>query len=241
MWYSNNSGDCRAGALTEPRPREVAVAGAVVLTCGSARWPGAEVVEVAAVPALPGREELGSLLAGLDGRRLVVCGTDADLAAVLLRLLRSSLLGVAPVGYVPSSATSSVARLWGLPVVPAAAASLALRGQPDRVPLVRDDSGGVLVGLGVVRPVQGVVYSDDEVVLRGQAARLEVAPDRALGLVVRVVRRGLLGRRAVRQAAGRAVQLGCAPTDVWRDGIADRTTDRWTWYRHTEDWLLARP
>jgi hypothetical protein len=36
------------------------------------------------------------------------------------------------------------------------------------------------------------------------------------------------------------VQLGCAPTDVWRDGVADRTTDRWTWYRHTEDWHLIR-
>ncbi|MGH3964228.1 MAG: hypothetical protein ACRDRY_13390, partial [Pseudonocardiaceae bacterium] len=161
--------------------------GAVVLTCGSARWPGAgEAGVVAAVPARPGREELDEPLTGLGGRRLVVCGTDADLAAVLLRLLRTSLLGAVPVGYVPSSATSAVARLWGLPVVPAAAASLALRGEPDRVPLVRDDAGGVLVGLGVVRPLQGVAYCDDEVVLRGQAARLEVAPDRALGLAVRV-------------------------------------------------------
>lgn len=195
---------------------------------------------MAAVPARPGREELDEPLTGLGGRRLVVCGTDADLAAVLLRLLRTSLLGAVPVGYVPSSATSAVARLWGLPVVPAAAASLALCGEPDPVPLVRDDAGGVLVGLGVVRPLQGVAYCDDEVVLRGQASRLEVAPDRALGLAVRVVRRGLLGRRAVRQAAGRAVQLGCAPTDVWRDGVADRTTDRWTWYRHTQDWQLIR-
>jgi hypothetical protein len=215
--------------------------GAVVLTCGSARWPGPGDPGVTAVSARPGREELGAPLGGLNGRRLVLCGTDADLAAVLLRLLRTNALGTVPVGYVPSSATSAVARLWGLPVVPTAAAQLALGGQPDRVPLVRDDSGGVLVGLGVVRPLQGVAYCDDEVVLRGQAARLEVAPDRALGLVVRVVRRGLLGRRAVRQAAGRAVQLGCAPTDVWRDGIAARTTDRWTWYRHTEDWQLARP
>ncbi|MGH4002281.1 MAG: hypothetical protein ACRDTJ_32980, partial [Pseudonocardiaceae bacterium] len=83
-------------------------------------------------------------------------------------------------------------------------------------------------------------YCDDEVVLRGRASRLEVSPDRALGLAVRVVRGGLLRRRA-RCAAGRAVQVGCAPTDVWRDGVAGRTTDRWTWYRHTEDWQLIRP
>ncbi|MGH3722340.1 MAG: hypothetical protein ACRDRI_26575, partial [Pseudonocardiaceae bacterium] len=65
------------------------------------------------------------------------------------------------------------------------------------------------------------------------------APDRALGLVVRVVLPGLL-RRRVRCVAGRAVQLGCLPTDVCRDGVASRTTDRWTWYRHTEDWRLIR-
>jgi hypothetical protein len=192
---------------------------------------------VRAVPACPGREDLGETLAGLDGRRLVVCGTDADLAAVLLRLLRTDVLGTVPVGYVPS-APSAVARLWGLPGAPTAAAALALRGEPDRVPLIRDDSGGVLVGLGVVRPLEGVAYCDEEVVLRGRARWLEVAPDRALGLVVRVVR-GLL-RRRVRCVAGRAVQLGCRPTGVWRDGVASRTTERWTWYRHTEDWRLVR-
>jgi hypothetical protein len=171
---------------------------------------------------------------------LVVCGTDADLAAVLLRLLRTGAIDAVAVGYVPVEASSAVARLWGLPVAPAAATSLALHGDPDSVPLVRDDSGGVLVGHGVVAPLDGVAYCDDEVVLRGRATRLEVTPDRELGLVVRVVRRGLLTRQ-IRQAAGRAVQLGCQPTTVWRDGVAGRTTDRWTWYRHTEDWRLIRP
>ncbi|MGH3787515.1 MAG: hypothetical protein ACRDRG_13410 [Pseudonocardiaceae bacterium] len=215
------------------------MAEALVLTCGSARWPGAESAAAAArVPARPSREDLGSLVAGLEGRRLVVCGTDADLAAVLLRLLRIDAVGTVPVGYVPSSASSAVARLWGLPVVPSMAAQVALCGEPDRVPLVRDDAGGVLVGLGVIRPVDGVAYCDDELVLRGPAARLEVVPDRAHGLVVRVVSRGV--RRRIRCAAGRAVQLGCQPTGVWRDGVVTRTTDRWTWYRHTEDWRLVR-
>jgi hypothetical protein len=214
------------------------VTGVVVLTCGSARWPRPGTAEVTPLPARPGREELDGALAGLDGRRLVVCGTDADLAAVLLRLLRTGTLGTVPVGYVPVTASSAVARIWGLPTAPPTAADVALRGELDRVPLVRDDAGGVLVGRGVVRPLDGVAYCDDEVVLRGRAALLEVTPDRALGLVVRV-RHGLLGRQ-VRSATGRAVQLGCQPTGVWRDGVADRTTDRWTWYRHTEDWWLAR-
>lgn len=179
------------------------------------------------------------MVADLEGRRLVVCGTDADLAAVLLRLLRTEALATVPVGYVAVQASSAVAQLWGLPIAPAAAASLARYGEPDPVPLVRDDAGGVLVGRGVVAPLDGVVYCDDEVVLRGHASRLEVTPDREFGLVVRVVRRGLSARR-VRHAAGRAVQLGCQPTGVWRDGVAGRTTDRWTWYRHTEDWRLIR-
>jgi hypothetical protein len=179
------------------------------------------------------------VLAGLDGRRLVICGTDADLAAVLLRLLRTGALETVPVGFVPMEPSSAVAQLWGLPIAPAAAASVACYGEPDHLPLLRDDAGGVLVGHGVVAPVDGVAYCDDEVVLRGRASRLEVTPDLEFGLVVRVVRRGLPGQR-VRHAAGRAVQLGCQPTGVWRDGVAGRTTDRWTWYRHTEDWHLIR-
>lgn len=218
---------------------EADVADAVVLTCGDARWPGpAAGVRTVAVPALPGREELAGALGGLDGRRLVVCGTDADLAAVVLRLLRTEALAT-PVGYVPTSTASVVATRWSMATSPAAAVAVALHGRPDPVPLLRDASGGVLVGLGVIRPVHGVAYCDDQVVLRGQASRLEVTPDPQRGLLVRVVRRGLF-RRRVRISAGRAVQLGCAPAEVLRDGVASRTPDRWTWYRHTEDLRLVR-
>lgn len=211
-----------------------------MLACGPARWPGSEHVPVIAVPPRPGRGALDRTLASLDGRRLVVCGCDADLAAVLLRLLRTEALATVVVGYVPVGAPSAVARLWGLPALPTAAASLALDGMPERVPLVRDDVGGVLAGRGVVAPVEGVVYCDDAALLRGRAARLEVTPDRASGLAVRVARGWLLGRLGLaRQATGRAVQLGCHPTTVWRDGVAIPVTDRWTWYRHTEDWHLV--
>lgn len=213
-------------------------ADALALTCGDTRWPGSATgVRVIAVEARPGREELAGVLAELDGHRLVVCGTDADLAAVVLRLLRTDAL-TTPVGYVASSASSVVARRWGLPVAAAAAADFALRGGPDPVPLLRDDSGGVLVGLGVLTPVRGVAYCDDQLVLRGHASRLDVTPDPEHGLLVRVVHRRLLGR--VRMAAGRALQLGCEPTEVLRDGVPARTPQRWTWYRHTEDLRLVR-
>ena len=80
-----------------------------------------------------------------------MCGTDADLAAVVLRLLRTELLATVPVGYVASAAPSAVTRLWGLPVLPTDAAAVALGGASRSVPLVplvRDDAGGVLVGHG---------------------------------------------------------------------------------------------
>lgn len=213
-------------------------ADALVLTCGKTRWPGPTAgVRVIAVAARPGREELAGVLAELDGRRLVVCGTDADLNAVVLRLLRTEAL-TTPVGFVASSASSVVARRWRLPASAAAAADLALHGEPTPVPLLRDEAGGVLVGLGVIKPVRGIAYCDDELVLRGQASRLEVTPDPERGLLVRVVRRRLLGR--ARLAAGRAVQLGCRPTGVLRDGVPTRAPQRWTWYRHTEDLRLVR-
>jgi hypothetical protein len=212
----------------------------VVLACGPARWPESELVPVIAVPPRPRSGVLDRTLDSLNGRRLVVCGCDADLAAVLLRLLRTEALTTVVVGYVPVGAPSAVARLWGLPAAPAAAASLALDGVPERVPLVRDDAGGVLAGRGVVAPVEGVLYCDDAVLLRGRAARLEVTPDRASGLAVRVSRGRLLGGLGfARQATGRAVQLGCHPTTAWRDGVACPINDRWTWYRHTEDWHLV--
>jgi hypothetical protein len=228
------------------------VVDALALACGNARWDALGVASAAdvpavQVPALPDRSDVDPVLRALDGRRLIVYGEDGALAAVVLRLLRLSLLGEVSVGYVPASASSEVARLWGLPVSPSAAVRLALSGEPERVPLIRDDAGGVLVGVGVLRPVRGVVYCDDRRVLRGQASRLEVRPDpeagpdtSVAGLTVQTSRVGWLGRRGV-SAQGRAVQIGCVQTTPQRDGVRyDRPVTRWTWYRHTEDWRLVR-
>lgn len=227
---------------------------ALALACGNVRWDLAtdRNVRVVRAPAVPGPAELDAALTGLEGRRLVVYGTDAALAAVVRRLMRGGLLEAVPVGYVPSSPESGAAQVWGLPATPAEALELALRGDPERAPLIRDDNGGVLVGLGLLRPVRGVIYCDDNLVLRGQAGRVEVTPDpvagpstsspsaSSRGLVVRVVRTGLLGRR-VTSVEGRAVQIGCLPTVVQRnDEPHPRSTDKWTWYRHTEDWRLIR-
>ncbi|HVK20287.1 MAG TPA: hypothetical protein VM677_02895 [Actinokineospora sp.] len=214
--------------------------GALVLACGNQAGPdlgGRDDVEVVAVPSRPARADVDPLVKALDDRRLVIQGTDADLAAVVVRLMRMSLLST-PIGFVPSG-RSAIPGLWGIPADPASALRVALDGELDQFPLVRDDSGGVLVGLGVLKSVRGVAYCDDTTALRGRAKRIEVVPDPESGLAVRVVRSGLLGKRV--EIQGRAFQVGCLPVIPESNGAAHpRDVSRWTWYRHTEDLRIAR-
>jgi len=217
---------------------------ALILGCGpavtSADWrklasaSGSEAVEI---PATPDRSDIDPLIKARTSGDVVVHGSDADLAAVVLRLLRLDRLEV-PVGYVPVSASSPVARAWGLP---ADRVGAALGGSVGSVPLVRDDAGGVLLGLGVLAPVHGTVLCDDAVPLRGAAERVEVRPDPALGLAVTVVRKALLRKRSS-TLTGRAVQFGGEqPVTPVRDGVPHpRPMNRWTWYRHTEDLRVLR-
>ncbi|MCK2236398.1 MULTISPECIES: hypothetical protein [unclassified Crossiella] len=182
------------------------------------------------------------LLAELDGARLLVRGSDADLAAVVLRVLRQDRLGEVTLGYLPTDPGSRIARLWGLPTELGAAWRVALGAGPVGVPLLRDDVGGVLLGHGEISPVKGSAYCDDVHVLKGAATRLAVGPDPAggEGLLVRVRRRGLFGRRTIVQP-GRALQLACEPATVLRDGVPHaRLMEKWTWYRHTADLRLVR-
>ena len=180
----------------------------------------------------PGRAALDPVLADV-GSRLVVHGTDADLTAVLVRLLRRELLGTVELAFVPSG-RSAAAAAWGLPPLPSDAAELALRGRATPVPLIRDDAGGVLAGRGEIRHLHGEAYCDATRVLYGSVRRLrvEAGPD---GVSV-------LGDRGVRAATGRAVQIGSTGARVTHDRVAHpREVGRWAWYRHTEPWLLVRP
>ncbi|MEJ3655670.1 hypothetical protein WEH80_22125 [Actinomycetes bacterium KLBMP 9759] len=198
------------------------------------------------VAARPDRSMIDPLLAEHEPRRLVVAGTDADLAAVVLRLLRTDRLGT-EVAYLPSTRSRFAAR-WGLPRGRAAAA-LATEGTARPAPLIRDDAGGVLVGRGEIRALRGECYCDETLVLRGSTRRLVVqaGPD---VLAVRAGRRPdgkvrpvpLLASSGRGSAVGRAVQVGGEPMIVVHDGVEHpRPVPRWTWYRHTSDWLLVRP
>jgi hypothetical protein len=188
------------------------------------------------IPATPGKSDVDPLVKGVTDGHIVVHGSDADLAAIVLRLLRTSRLDV-PLGYVPVDARSPIARLWRLAKDPVTAA---LDGTPEQFPLVRDDTGGVLVGLGVLSPVRGTLYCDDAIPLRGAAERVTVTPHPEHGLRVRVVRNGLL-RNKVATFDGRAVQFGGDTVTPVSDGVAHpRALNRWTWYRHTEDLRIVR-
>lgn len=232
-----------------------------VLFCRGEAGPGVgTAVEYDAVPAGAVSDGFGAVLAGLPGRpihvvgprpgkaidpllagRVLVIGDDADLNAVVVRLVRRELLGTVEVAYAPATATA-VTDLHGLPAG-AAAARAAWSGVADDVPLARNDSGGVLVGRAELAPVTGTFYVDAQRI-PGGAPAVRVQPDRAAGLTVTVLRRRGLLRRRPAAVTGRAVEFGIAPgsgTAITYDGIRHpREVNRWVFYRHTEPLRLVR-
>jgi hypothetical protein len=173
-----------------------------------------------------------------SARRLVVLGADADLASVLTRLLRAELLDV-EVAYVPRRRTPAT-RAYRLPAG-RRAARRAVRGSAQRLPLIRDETGSVIVGSAVWRPadgerlLHGEAVVDDAVLFDGDVGEVTVEPTAALpGLRARVS-----GTR--RWLTGRAAQLGGPGISVIRVGVAaPRPVRRSTLYRNTEGWLAVR-
>ncbi|OBK48582.1 peptidase M50 [Mycobacterium sp. 1081908.1] len=169
-------------------------------------------------------------------RRLVVVGADADLAAVLTRLLRAERLDV-EVAYVPPRRTPAT-RAYKVPAG-RRAARRAIRGAAGRATLIRDDTGSVIVGRARWLPpdgratVHGEAVVDDTTLFDGEVAGAWIEPTLAVP--------GLRARVKGRWVAGRAAQLGSAGVTVVRDGVAaPRATRRSTFYRNVEGWLLVR-
>lgn len=208
--------------------------GVAVLVFGDARVPGR-------LNGLPIRRADGpSDSAGIDDaigthRRLVVVGRDAELAAVLTRLLRAERLDV-EVAYVPRRRTAAT-RVYRL-AAGRRAARRARRGTARRVPLIRDETGSAIVGRASWRPaedrIHGEAVVDDTALFDGDVAGLDIEPTLAIpGLRART--------QGGRWITGRAVQLGSTGVVVVRDGVpASRAARRSTFYRHVEGWLLVR-
>lgn len=186
--------------------------------------PGVALVGTGRVPRplrdLPrvGVDELGA------HRRVVVTGGEAELSAVLTALLRADRLDVE---------VAVASGSWS--------ARRALRGSARRVPLIRDETGTVLVGAAQWHgpdgaALQGEAIVDDIVLFDGEAPSVRVEPTTSMpGLRASVLSdRG----RPRRWVVGRAAQLGTLGAQVIRDGVAaPRTVRRSTFYRHTEGWL----
>jgi hypothetical protein len=173
-------------------------------------------------------------------RRLIVVGSDADLASVLTTLLRRENLDV-EIGFA-SRHRSAATRAYGLSAG-RRGARRALKRPVMRVPLIRDDTGQAIAGTAMWRGTDGLLHGeavvDDTTLFDGDAAWVRIEPTGAMpGLRAAVV--GPRGERR-RWVTGRAAQLGTTAAVVTRDGVAGRrTVKRSTFYRHITGWLLAR-
>jgi len=158
-------------------------------------------------------------------QRVVVVGSDADLAKVLTALLRADRLDVE---------VAHLRRPWP--------ARWARTAPATRVPLIRDETGTVLVRGARWQPaageqsLRGEAVVDDTVLFDGTVRAVRVEPTAQLpGLRAAVLTGPLRPRRWV---SGRAAQLGTTGAVVVRDGVAAaRPLRRSTFYRHTQGWL----
>lgn len=192
----------------------------VVLLFGGRRLP--RPLTGLAVQQADGQDDIDSAAAC---QRLIVVGSDADLALVLTRLLRLDRLDV-EVGHATG--------WWS--------ARRARHGTARRVPLIRDDTGRVIVGAAEWRgpegkPLHGEAVVDDTLLFDGEVSGVRIEPTQAMpGLRACVIRPG---RKL--WVAGRAAQLGTTGATVMRDNVTvDKIVRRSTFYRHTHGWLLVR-
>lgn len=195
------------------------IAEIAVLAFGGRRPPGA----LGSLSCIPIDDPAGIDDAVRGLRRVVVLGGDAELAAVLTRLMRADLLDV------------EVA-----PVPGRLGARRAVAAPARRVPLIRDDTGTVLVGSALWLPpgqagtLTGEAVVDDTVLFDGAVTGVRLEPTATMpGL-----RAAVLGGPRRRWVNGRAAQLGTTGARVIRDGVAgSREVKRSTFYRHTTGWL----
>jgi len=185
-------------------------------------------------------DELLPVLAADSLPRLIVLGEDAALAGVLTHLMKTERLHV-EIGYVPIDKTyGSRAYQTG---TGNAAAKRAIEGRATETPLIRDDTGTVLVGRATITGVddaklEGEAYVDDTLLFTGKVRTMQISPTLYLPGVRAAVRRGIRKRTWVE---GRAAQLGTPGAVVTRDGIrTERPVPRSTFYRHHESWYLVR-
>lgn len=121
--------------------------------------------------------------------RIIVIGTDAALSAVLTRMMRADIMWP-QVGFVPvlddafPAGASSAAQNWSIPTEPAAALKLALTGEVQPVPLIRNDAGQAVAGSASISqwdasPMTGEIIVDDATLVQQDARAATNATDGA--------------------------------------------------------------
>lgn len=121
--------------------------------------------------------------------RIIVIGSDAALSAVLTRMMRADIMWP-QVGFVPvlddafPAGASSAAQNWSIPTEPAAALKLALTGEVQPVPLIRNDAGQVVAGSATIShwdatPITGEIIVDDATLVQQDARAATNATDGA--------------------------------------------------------------
>jgi hypothetical protein len=130
------------------------------------------------------------------------------------------------------------------------AARRARRGSARRVPLIRDETGSVIVGRASWLPanhqqvIHGEATVDDSSLFDGDVTGICIEPTLAMPGLRASLKIGAQNKPTRiwrRWIAGRAVQLGSTGVTVVRDGVpAPRSARRSTFYRHVEGWLSVR-
>ena len=110
-------------------------------------------------------DELGAVLAGLDGRTLVVAGGDGSIHAAVQVLHDRGAATTTAVGLVPLGTGNDLARGLGIPLDPVAAAQAVVAGGPRRLDLLITDRGQVVVnvshaGLGAAAAGHAEAWKD---------------------------------------------------------------------------------
>jgi hypothetical protein len=145
---------------------------------------------------------------------------------VLTRLLRSDRLDIE---------VAHVRRSWK--------AHRAASGEAQRVPLIRDETGTVIVSAAYwlppdeqARTITGEAVVDDTLLFDGEVTGVRIEPTPTMpGLRASALSSRMRPKRWV---TGRAAQLGTDAALVVRDGVpVSGPVRRSTFYRHTEGWL----
>lgn len=178
-------------------------------------------------------DELDDALVAAGDRTLVVVGGDGSLHCVVERLWAQGTLGDATLGLVPLGTGNDFARGASVPLDPEEAARRVVAASPQRMDLLVDDAGGVIVnavhaGLGAVASTRAEGLKDHLGPLAYPVGSL-LAGARADGWELEIRVDGVLleppGERILMVGVGNGPSIGggtmLCPSAVPDDGLLD--------------------